>query len=60
MGAGKGKSTLICVAQIDPTKNPDFVRFEQDYAEEFDRRYEECKRREREAEKKLRDFVITY
>jgi len=57
---GNDKGTLTYVGEIDPSKNPDWIEFEQDYAEEFDRRHKEHKRREREAEKVLRDFVITY
>ena len=33
---------------------------EAEYAEEFQRRYEEHKEREREAEEKLQHFLITY
>lgn len=41
--------------RLDPVRLADFER---EYAEEFDRRYQEHKRKEREAERKLRDFVI--
>jgi len=44
----------------DPEVRRRLDKFEEDYSKEFDRRYEEHKAKEREADKELHDFLITY
>ena len=50
--------TLTYVASIS-FSDPAFLQFEEDYARRYDELWEEHKKKEREAEKRLRGFVIT-
>ena len=43
-----------------PDAEEGFAEVNKEYAEDFNKRYAAHKAKEREAEKRLRDFVITY
>ena len=59
MQARKGQDTLNCIAQVR-LDDPAFIQLNRDYAEAFDRRWQEQRDSELEAERKLCDFVITF
>jgi hypothetical protein len=56
----KAKPGGVRLKEIRPERREAFDLLQSKYSDEFDRRYEEHKARERQAESELHDFRITH